>query len=99
MRGPERSLRVGGGVWRIRWHPRRADLLLLASMYAGAHLVHATRDSLRVHMHVPLHESITYGAAWSPAPNAGYLAATCSFYDRRLALWRPSQLPPWSDSV
>lgn len=27
--------RVGGGVWRIKAHPRRSDFILLAAMHGG----------------------------------------------------------------
>lgn len=34
------ELKFGGGVWRTKWHPENKDLLLVAAMSDGFHIVH-----------------------------------------------------------
>ncbi|KOB70527.1 putative WD40 repeat domain 85, partial [Operophtera brumata] len=52
---------VGGGVWRLKWHPTRSDLVVAACMYGGFRLLR--RDSVVAEYRE--HESIAYGADWS----------------------------------
>ena len=83
---------AGGGVWRLRWHPERRDLLLTACMHAGFKVLPAEGGE-------PLceytrHESLAYGVDWQPASGRSdtMLVATCSFYDRALHMWTLRQL-------
>jgi diphthamide biosynthesis protein 7 len=39
MQSPIAEERVGGGVWRIKTHPLRPDLILLAAMHGGFHVL------------------------------------------------------------
>jgi diphthamide biosynthesis protein 7 len=77
-RGPLATLALGGGVWRLKWHPspRRPGLLAAAVMYNGAHLVDvdgllvgggedgAAVPTLTSAAHHTGHASITYGVEW-----------------------------------
>ena len=45
MKQPLADLRVGGGVWRVKWHPRHARLILTATMYNGYHVVDAEHST------------------------------------------------------
>ncbi|CDF36322.1 unnamed protein product [Chondrus crispus] len=81
---------VGGGVWRIRFHPKKKDLMLVATMYDGFKVVRRDcSDHLEVLCHYQGHDSMAYGATWVPALDRGdqHVALTGSFYDHSLQLW------------
>ncbi|KAJ2456194.1 hypothetical protein EV183_000120 [Coemansia sp. RSA 2336] len=87
MRMPVEELNVGGGVWRVKWHPEMADRLLVAAMYNGFHVLDVS-DSLRLRGSFMDHGSIAYGADWCQhSENGGWLAGTCSFYDHVVHIW------------
>ncbi|KAF8587279.1 WD40 repeat-like protein [Ramaria rubella] len=88
---------VGGGAWRVKWHPdvSRKQHLLVACMHDGFKVVDFGPQA----SHEPAwciltqfdeHESLAYGADWSHAfpSEKGTLVASCSFYDHSLHLWR-----------
>lgn len=88
---------VGGGVWRVKWHPsetRRNDLLV-ACMHDGFKVIHfdagfSNTSSPRVVSRNDEHESMAYGVDWSYIPaltNGETLIAGCSFYDHRMSIW------------
>lgn len=104
LRAPQRPVQLaevnmGGGVWRTKWHPTDARLLLAACMYNGFAVlrVDGTSQDLSIaatYEHKP--GALSYGADWcrealslgsSSKGGCGSLAATCSFYDRQLHLW------------
>ncbi|XP_041978350.1 diphthine methyltransferase isoform X1 [Aricia agestis] len=70
---------VNGGVWRLKWHPRRPNIILAACMYGGFRVLHMD-DQPKVVSEYLEHESIAYGADWSSKG----LIATCSFYDCKM---------------
>ena len=39
MQNPIAEERLGGGIWRIKCHPTRGDMILLAAMHNGFHVV------------------------------------------------------------
>lgn len=71
---------LGGGMWRIKWHPRHDDRLLLGAMHGGCRVVKVdglvellddyNSDSptgvlpLQVQQKFTNHESMAYGADW-----------------------------------
>ncbi|KAJ2841412.1 hypothetical protein IWW36_006265, partial [Coemansia brasiliensis] len=67
MRMPMKELHVGGGVWRLKWHPKMASRLLVGAMYNGFHILD-TSDSIQLCTSFMGHESIAYGADWCQAP-------------------------------
>ena len=93
---------VGGGAWRVKWHPsfRRKLDLLVASMHDGFKIV--TFDSHSLNTGLPLtsdgrlvrrfdeHTSLAYGVDWSFALSADYdtIIGSCSFYDHTLHVWQ-----------
>ncbi|KAF7320337.1 WD-REPEATS-REGION domain-containing protein [Mycena kentingensis (nom. inval.)] len=91
---PISEINVGGGVWRIKWHPsatRRNDILV-ACMHDGFKVVRlgVTGDGGDIIKRFDQHESLAYGADWSFADSANgndTLIASCSFYDHSLHLW------------
>ncbi|CAH2037997.1 unnamed protein product, partial [Iphiclides podalirius] len=83
---------VGGGVWRLKWHPRAKGVVLAACMYGGFRLLRLEGDGgmrsegaggrqLHAVCEYRQHESIAYGADWN---HRNGLVATCSFYDCRM---------------
>lgn len=86
----KQSLNIGGGVWRLRFHPRHTDLLLAAAMYNGCKVVRRHADqSLSIEASYMGHKSIAYGACWLSDlnPQNSLCALTGSFYDRSIQLW------------
>jgi len=94
------NINVGGGVWRIKWHPRDVDRILVGAMHGGCRIVqvpglglHSASDdetgvSINVVKEFIEHESMAYGADWIYDEANGYeAAASCSFYDRQAFIW------------
>ena len=100
---PLTQVDVGGGVWRVKWHPleARKNDLLIACMHDGFKTLRLDIEGLRDHnpageigeLHVTKryddHQSLAYGVDWSFAggENGQSLIASCSFYDHALHLW------------
>ncbi|XP_057688432.1 diphthine methyltransferase isoform X1 [Corythoichthys intestinalis] len=80
MRQPFSESLLGGGVWRLKWHPTHEHLLLAACMHNDFHILHcqqtmeSNKGACPVVASYILHNSLAYGADWSrlsleePAP-------------------------------
>ncbi|KAI0078877.1 WD-40 repeat-containing protein [Panus rudis PR-1116 ss-1] len=90
---------VGGGAWRVKWHPseKRKGDLLVACMHDGCKVVRFPVGSEKldgdgeVVRRFDQHQSMAYGTDWSFAQEDGKeetLVASCSFYDHVLYTWR-----------
>ncbi|CAH1795262.1 unnamed protein product [Owenia fusiformis] len=58
---------VGGGVWRLKWHPKDPNILLAACMHNGFHVLDCTtisEDSQPIIAYYMNHTSLAYGADW-----------------------------------
>ncbi|XP_073009965.1 uncharacterized protein [Typha latifolia] len=95
----EKSLCLGGGVWRIKQHPYLSGLALAACMHNGFAILRIGEEDITVVETYHNHESLAYGADWQrgiyPTEDRSSrmsLVATCSFYDRLLRVWKPSSL-------
>lgn len=95
----EKSLCLGGGVWRIKYHPYLSNLVLAACMHNGFAVVRIEEMDAIILETYSKHESLAYGADWQRGgvcledkSNRGSLVATCSFYDRLLRLWNPESI-------
>ena len=99
---PLTQVDVGGGAWRVKWHPSpaRKNDLLVACMHDGFKVVRfncvgnassSSDDQWQVVKRFDEHESLAYGVDWSfaePRKGEDTLIASCSFYDHALHLWR-----------
>lgn len=88
------QLHCDGGVWRLKWHPSRSELLLAACMHAGFRVLKVLSDGpLEVIAEYTAHgmgASLAYGADWThseASAHGGLIAATASFYDKMLHTW------------
>jgi diphthine methyl ester acylhydrolase len=92
---------LGGGIWRIKWHPDDDHRLLVAAMHGGCRVVDlVTKDGdfdedqvldVRVCQAFTRHKSMAYGADWLVCANPQWPIATatsCSFYDKALYTWK-----------
>eukprot|EP01134_Creolimax_fragrantissima_P001681 CFRG1681T1 len=91
IKQPLSELDLGGGVWRVKWHPEDPQTILTACIYNNFHIVNATPSftELNTILSYEDHESLAYGADWQSTPTdaTGSTVATCSFYDHKLDLW------------
>ncbi|KAG0461593.1 hypothetical protein HPP92_021890 [Vanilla planifolia] len=88
----EKSLRLGGGVWRLRHHPCIGGLVLASCMHNGFAIVKIDGGGIRTVETYDRHESLAYGADWQRGGQGSSLVASCSFYDRLLRIWKPNSL-------
>ncbi|KAG0224392.1 Diphthine methyltransferase [Actinomortierella wolfii] len=92
MKQPLNTTHVGGGVWRLKWHPTRKDVLMAGCMHNGFHTLRyddAWNDGEFLSSFME-HKSLAYGVDWSYAPpkeDNMPLAVSCSFYDHIIHLW------------
>lgn len=91
----ETSICLGGGVWRIKYHPFIKDLVLAACMHNGFSIVKTNNEIPQVIEIYNKHGSLAYGADWQSygsdqeGKKEDNAVATCSFYDQLLRVWIP----------
>uniref|UniRef100_A0A671NQ04 methylated diphthine methylhydrolase n=1 Tax=Sinocyclocheilus anshuiensis TaxID=1608454 RepID=A0A671NQ04_9TELE len=68
MKQPLSETAVGGGVWRLKWHPSQEHLLLAACMHNDFHILHCQKDQVTLKTGIKLHNNLAYGADWSRLP-------------------------------
>ncbi|CAK1595804.1 unnamed protein product [Parnassius mnemosyne] len=73
---------VGGGVWRLKFHPCDSSVVLAACMYGGFRVLRIDKQVSVICEYLE-HESIAYGADWKVEKNSSTVA-TCSFYDCKM---------------
>ncbi|KAJ3692529.1 hypothetical protein LUZ60_012879 [Juncus effusus] len=94
----QKSICLGGGVWRVKPHPCFEDLVLAACMHNGFAILRINGENVDVLERYEKHESLAYGADWKKGDidgsnnGNGSVVATCSFYDRLLRVWQPECL-------
>ena len=95
---------VGGGIWRIKWHPLDSECVLVGAMHGGCRVINlsssseesspsetqATWDSYSISKEFQEHQSMAYGADWLVDDNRQVpdTAVSCSFYDKAVHVWR-----------
>ena len=92
VRTPSSTLRMGGGIWRIRQLPRKDDLsqhcgvIATACMHDGFKLVDINK--MRILTNYSEHESLAYGIDLKLSKSSNELMiASCSFYDHLMKIW------------
>jgi diphthamide biosynthesis protein 7 len=95
---PLSTTQAGGGIWRIKWHPSKANLLLLGCMHDGFKVMQLdslldvdadiSRQEMQLHTRFDEHESLAYGCDWDRGKGAqqDYIYS-CSFYDSTWHAW------------
>lgn len=86
---------VGGGIWRLKWHPTQANHLLVAAMHNGFAVMDvpdSDGSGLRVHTQFNEHGSLAYGTDWGDeqkvkTQGSSTIVGSCSFYDHLMHLW------------
>ncbi|KAF8168091.1 WD40-repeat-containing domain protein [Crassisporium funariophilum] len=91
---------VGGGAWRVKWHPSEARKhdLLVACMHDGFKVIRfgdpdgggSLSGQPETVKRFDEHESLAYGVDWSYAPpigNGETVVGSCSFYDHEMNIW------------
>eukprot|EP00249_Psilotum_nudum_P016197 c25710_g1_i1 orf=256-1485(-) len=71
------TLRLGGGVWRLKWHPSDKGLLLAACMHNGFMIVNVNDGKMAILEEYKDHKSLAYGADWCKGAGRNCLE-TCS---------------------
>ena len=100
MKIPMVNTHVGGGVWRIKWHPHFDNILLAACMHNGFQIIRYNDElnsSSIIHSY-DRHASLAYGVDWlvdndihaelTTSQNLSAVIASCSFYDKLLTIWK-----------
>ncbi|GBB98557.1 hypothetical protein RclHR1_03260015 [Rhizophagus clarus] len=91
MKRPINDHNVGGGVWRLKWHPTKKNYFLAACMHNGFHVIKVEEDiTMKTTNSFMKHESLAYGVDWDYSDQRTSLIASCSFYDHIIHLWEPT---------
>lgn len=89
------SVKVDGGIWRLKWEPIKEEYLLSASMFNAAHIIDTSLNIADIYQSFGEKNSrLFYGADWCYFNDTQFeqwtksknrkIIATCSFYDHRL---------------
>eukprot|EP00041_Stephanoeca_diplocostata_P010585 m.168669 g.168669 ORF g.168669 m.168669 type:complete len:307 (-) comp18216_c0_seq3:109-1029(-) len=102
FKAPVNETCIGGGVWRLKWHPSGSDRLLCAAMHNqfavldwdtdkpdGARSVGGDDFSVAptVREYTGGHTSLGYGVDWMQHGDTN-VVGSASFYDHRFEVWR-----------
>ncbi|EEB09626.2 WRDR85 family WD repeat protein [Schizosaccharomyces japonicus yFS275] len=94
---------LGGGVWRLEHmytdSVTRSHDILGILMHRGAQVLRVPAGFEDIELHSQVfdeHESMCYGGDWRSQDNT---FATCSFYDKRVCLWKASPMNESSTAI
>ncbi|KAH9330716.1 hypothetical protein KI387_002824 [Taxus chinensis] len=60
----QESVGLGGGVWKLKFHPSIGNLVLAACMHNGFAIVRLDNDGMKIVEEYKGHDSLAYGADW-----------------------------------
>lgn len=60
----QESVGLGGGVWKLKFHPSNGNLILAACMHNGFAIVRLEDDGIKIVEEYKGHDSLAYGADW-----------------------------------
>ncbi|KAJ2508515.1 hypothetical protein IWW47_000577 [Coemansia sp. RSA 2052] len=94
MRAPVSEFNVGGGVWRLKWHPKEPTQLLVGAMYGGFHILDVAVDGMQPLECAPLPDLAASAAvkvakqtSFMKHESIAYGADWCQSCDDRSAGW------------
>ncbi|KAF2358134.1 WD40-repeat-containing domain [Trinorchestia longiramus] len=87
-RRPVSEVRVGGGVWRLKWRPGDARCLLAACMYNHFQIINVSAAGSSADVAAKYeHSSLAYGADWCWRDQSPRTLVAASFYDRTVSIF------------
>ena len=100
LRKPLEEISLGGGVWRLQWHPEWNNVLLCACMHNGfkvvpVHSIVSENDACsEKHFECASPTALGYGVDWCRDARtserrrtlSNRFAAVCSFYDHQFRM-------------
>ncbi|KAF0723472.1 hypothetical protein Ae201684_017627 [Aphanomyces euteiches] len=94
---PTKQFSTGGGVWRLKWHPRHKSLLLAACMHNGFQILDIeSSPEPAVLSHYTKQTSLAYGVDWWYKPSVisspRQVVGSASFYDHSFHVWQVTTL-------
>ncbi|PWN52042.1 WD40 repeat-like protein [Violaceomyces palustris] len=101
---PVSEVEVGGGVWRLKWHPSDPKRLLVGCMHDGFKVLRLDSPGeeeqndpqMEVVTRFDRHQSLAYGCDWDRGitnqddDEGSGLVLSCSFYDAMFHIWKAS---------
>lgn len=72
-----KTVECGSGVWRVNWNPREKNLMAVAAMRAGFHIIDLEKGIIQTEL---VDDHVAYGIDWHPN---GRSLASCSFYNNQ----------------
>eukprot|EP00730_Choanoeca_flexa_P004535 TRINITY_DN11724_c0_g2_i1.p1 TRINITY_DN11724_c0_g2~~TRINITY_DN11724_c0_g2_i1.p1 ORF type:complete len:322 (+),score=9.96 TRINITY_DN11724_c0_g2_i1:2-967(+) len=93
MRSAVSEVSVGGGIWRLKWHPQHPTKLISASMHNGFHILDVTDGGkgVTIEAEMPTDGELAYGVDWHSDANQSWIAS-CTFYDHTMHIWNGSEI-------
>lgn len=90
---PVQDIELGGGVWRLKWHPHDSSLLLACCMHNGVKVINVNDESSKEIVHYTAHSALTYGIDWNYArcSTENFYICSCSFYNHEMHYWKFTQ--------
>ena len=74
------TIECGSGAWRVAWNPQNKNLMAVASMRAGFHIIDLAGEGGNVIQTENVEDHVAYGIDWHPN---GTSLASCSFYNNQ----------------
>lgn len=80
MKEPLKAVECGSGVWRVKWNPQKSNVMGVAAMRAGFHVLDLAEEESPIVRTELVDDHVAYGIDWHPN---GSSLASCSFYNNQ----------------